>query len=49
MRWVGPEQAAFQRGPVKAPNDRLHLIGVRSFNKGESFRLLGLVIANYLD
>jgi hypothetical protein len=49
LRWIGSEQAVFQRRSVKAPNDRLHLIGVRSFNKGESFRFLGLVIANYLD
>ena len=46
---VGAQKPVFERGAVKAADDRLHLIGSRRFDKCETLRFLRFVIADYLD
>lgn len=46
---IGAQQAIFQRRPVKAPDDRLHLLAVRSFDKCEAFGFLSFRVADDFD
>jgi hypothetical protein len=46
---IGPQQTVLKRRTVKAPDDRVHFIGIWRFDECESFRLLRFRIANYLN
>jgi hypothetical protein len=46
---VGAQKAVFERGAVKAADNRLHFFGSRRFDKGETLRFLRFVIADYFD
>jgi hypothetical protein len=46
---VGAQKPVFERGAVKAADDRLHLIGSRRFDKCETLRFLRFVIADHFD
>ena len=46
---VGPQKFVFERGAIEAANNGLHLVSSRRFDKGEPFRFLCFVIADYFD
>jgi hypothetical protein len=49
LGWIGAQKPVFERGAVKAADDRLHLFGSRRFDKCETLRFLRFVIADHFD
>jgi hypothetical protein len=49
LRWVGPKDFVLERGSVETANNRLHFVLCRRFHKRKAFRLLRLVVPNYLN
>ncbi len=49
LRRIGTQKLIFEGSAIEAADNSLHLFLIGSFDKGETFRFLGLGIADYLD
>jgi hypothetical protein len=49
LRRISPQQPVFERCAIEAPDDGVHLFGVRGVDESEALRFLCFGVANHFD